>query len=1243
MKNLLSFCFMFLFISVFGQEGIKIDLNQENIPVKITSTKSTSFIVESQFSQVDFLNVNSKKDGFTEISIPGTYYSHQIGEPKLPQVKKLVEIPQEATISIHILSTEVEEYSLSDYGISQQVIPAQRSVSKSEDPDNIEFAYKQNTYTKNSFTATPLVKVEYVGQMRGVRFGRLVVSPVRYNPVTNTIKVYKNLKVSVKFEGADMAKTNQLKKATYSPFFENTFETASNYSQQNLKDGITRYPVKYVIVSDRMFESALEPFIKWKTKKGFKVITAYTDEIGKTTSAIKNYLKGLYDAGTASDPAPTYVLFVGDVDQIPSFDTKVDMDYHVTDLYYCEYTGDKIPEMYYGRFSANNVSELQPQIDKTLEYEQYLMPDPGFLNEAVLVAGADKNFAPTHGNGQINYGAKYYFNEEHNFNLHKYLYPESANSAQQIRNDIGKGCSFANYTAHCSPNGWAEPSFSISHISGLNNAHEYPLMIANCCRSSRFHENSFGEEILRAKDKGAVGYIGTSDYSYWDEDFYFGVGVGNITANPTYEGTSLGAYDCAFHEKGEPESKWFVTNGQVMMAGNLAVTEGGGSLVDYYWEIYHLMGDPSLMNYFSVPEALSVNHAESLPTGSSSLTINTEKHAYVAISKNGELLDAKYSGTGTQVTLSFDALYESGTADIVVTKQNRAPYIGTVNIAGDPAPPKAKFSASPTTLNAGGTVKFTDMSTNAPTTYSWSFEGGTPASSTEKNPSVVYNTTGTYNVSLTVSNSEGSDTAIKNGYITVDDTPLSYCESKGENAKHEWIAKVQIGDYTNSSGASMYTDFTSDSIIVSTGDTKVILTPEFNSKVYNEYWKIWIDLNRDGDFNDNNELVFDAGSMSSSAVSGNMNIPANANGVTTRMRVSMKFNGEQTACESFSYGEVEDYTVIISGERDSQAPTAPANLIASNITTTGANLSWDTSSDNVGVTGYEVYQNNSLIANTESTSYNVTGLSESTSYSFYVKAKDAAENVSGASNTINLTTNGQPVEYCSSKGKNSDYEWIAKVTIGDYTNTSGAAGHSDFTSETVSVGTGSTAVSFSPGFSNSTYDESWRVWIDLNKDGDFDDSGELMFAPNTLSPNVISGEIIIPASASGTTTRMRISMKYDGGQNACETFAYGEVEDYTVRIGDAKNSKGETLDIEVPDSKSFKIYPNPTTGMVNIELEENSNRANVKVLTPDSRMVDNFIMSTDHKTLDITNYKSGIYMIIIESSNKTEIIRLIKE
>lgn len=93
---------------------------------------------------------------------------------------------------------------------------------------------------------------------------------------------------------------------------------------------------------------------------------------------------------------------------------------------------------------------------------------------------------------------------------------------------------------------------------------------------------------------------------------------------------------------------------------------------------------------------------------------------------------------------------------------------------------------------------------------------------------------------------------------------------------------------------------------------------------------------------------------------------------------------------------------------DSEAPSNPTSLTASNTTQTTTDLSWTASTDNVAVTSYTIYQGGSEIGTSATTSYNVTGLTASTAYTFTVRANDAAENQSGDSNTANVTTSSAP-------------------------------------------------------------------------------------------------------------------------------------------------------------------------------------------------------------------------------------------
>jgi hypothetical protein len=98
------------------------------------------------------------------------------------------------------------------------------------------------------------------------------------------------------------------------------------------------------------------------------------------------------------------------------------------------------------------------------------------------------------------------------------------------------------------------------------------------------------------------------------------------------------------------------------------------------------MGDPSLMPYIGVPTPLVVSHAAASPVGITNFTVNTEENAYVAISMNGVLLDAKLADATGVVNLSFPAISNVGVADVVITKQFKEPYIGTVQIISPNGP-----------------------------------------------------------------------------------------------------------------------------------------------------------------------------------------------------------------------------------------------------------------------------------------------------------------------------------------------------------------------------------------------------------------------------------------------------------------------------------------------------------------------------------------------------------------------------
>jgi len=265
---------------------------------------------------------------------------------------------------------------------------------------------------------------------------------------------------------------------------------------------------------------------------------------------------------------------------------------------------------------------------------------------------------------------------------------------------------------------------------------------------------------------------------------------------------------------------------------------------------------------------------------------------------------------GDKISYYIHAADQSGRSENHPYIGDDDPHVFMIETSDTIIAPVANFSASTTLVQVGETVQFTDTSLQDPTSWEWNFEGGTPVSSLAQNPNVTYNIAGTYKVSLSVSNSAGTDSISKDNYITVSEVTNNYCESNGDDTSYEWISNVKIGDFEKSSSASSsgYSDYTADIIsIPANSDLNIALTPGFGSTPFNEYWKIWIDYNNNGNFSDLGEEVFSGNG--NGVVTNTITVPDLE--VNTRMRVSMSYQDNLNSCGNFSYGEVEDYQIHI--------------------------------------------------------------------------------------------------------------------------------------------------------------------------------------------------------------------------------------------------------------------------------------------------------------------------------------------
>ena len=321
---------------------------------------------------------------------------------------------------------------------------------------------------------------------------------------------------------------------------------------------------------------------------------------------------------------------------------------------------------------------------------------------------------------------------------------------------------------------------------------------------------------------------------------------------------------------------------------------------------------------------------------------------------------------------------------------------------------------------------------------------------------------------------------------------------------------------------------------------------------------------------------------------------------------------------------------------DTTAPSTPT-LSASGTTQTSTNLSWTVSTDNVGVTGYNIYRGTTLLTTVTGTTYTVTGLTASTAYSFTVRARDAAGNLSAVSNTVNVTTLANTtVTYCASQGNSTADERIGRVQFGTINNAStGTAGYENFTSISTNVVRGtSNTITITPTWTGTVYSEGYAVFIDYNNDGDFTDSGETVFTRTATTATPVSGSFTIPSTTTLGAKRMRVSMKYNGVPTSCEAFSYGQVEDYTINVTSSAKEINPTTPL------TFSLYPNPVKGDV-LNISDFEGEASFRIFSAVGQELGNG--KVVNNTINVGDLATGTYMIEVTTANGTNMKRFIKQ
>lgn len=521
--------------------------------------QSYGYTIDFEVPNINLVQVDKfgliKKSGhagesYSRIRVPGYSKTSEVGKPELLNTSFYMAIGElDQSIEFEILNPVSEEITL-----NTRLFPKQEPWPKDQPISERSFSIDEKYYSTGG-TKNAVASVTSQFTLRGVPCARVEVCPFSYNPSENKLTYIKKFTLKIK------TPTN----IKYSKLNSKVFENYLRYALVNFDHVVE--PVKsishmenYLIITGNDFESGLSDFVTFRQER-FNVQMVTTSETGSSSSEIQDYIKGL-------NPTPPYILLVGDVDVIPVSSSDPD----ATDLGYADIEGDFHPEIFLGRFSVANSTDLSNIINKTIVMERELKT---FDMVNLFFGGEDENngyIAERTHNQVINdhFDAAGYDNKKYYFNSNPSI------TRQEVYDIYDAGSIFCIYSGHGGETGWAlsfggEEAARLnleSAISAKNNC--YPFMYGFCCNSGKYtDETCFTEGYTRA-EKGAAIAIGATISTGWDPDDELELGIMDAIFDDDNPQTSIGA---SFN------------------AGKLNLSDW---TMEQYHRAYNIMGDPAL-------------------------------------------------------------------------------------------------------------------------------------------------------------------------------------------------------------------------------------------------------------------------------------------------------------------------------------------------------------------------------------------------------------------------------------------------------------------------------------------------------------------------------------------------------------------------------------------------------------------------------------------------------------------------
>ena len=583
-----------------------------------------SFIFPEVTISEDERTVNGKKIDFQEIGISGAGFFSQSGRPLLPSFGRFVQIPDGYDFEIEIKTGRSAE--IKDIIVS----PAQEEARDGKETD---FEYDEEFYKTDSFYPDKIAECGKIQEMDGYKVFPVNVYPLSYNPEKKLIKGFSNITIIVKLIKSEKASDQifdfdpVLRKEAYGNLIINPKRKFPELIKILEFEKIPIRPSgpEFLIIYDENLKKAAEKLENWKNIKGIRTEAVSLNNVGSSVNEIKNYIRG---RRRFIFSRLRYVLLFGDTDVIPVEETNN----NTTDHYYftredaSSATDCLIPWVSGGRIPVSSLQEAETIVDQIIRYEQKPPCDPEYYRRMTFAAYFQDDGA------QDNRADRAYMKTMETIRDHLVsidfevdrvyvtnnptpeFYRDGTAVSGEVKNSIvdgddatqmmisatSEGQMIIGHRDHGGIEGWEHPWFRNSHVENLMSAYPSVFFSINCL-TGRFDSDprdSFAEKILKMNG-GAPSLIAATELSgTWRNDsmmkaLFDAMWPGVI---PTFP---------------DETSSYAVKNNRLGDILNYAksyllVSSGTNSGVKDHFEIYHIIGDPTLEVWSEAPVPLTV-------------------------------------------------------------------------------------------------------------------------------------------------------------------------------------------------------------------------------------------------------------------------------------------------------------------------------------------------------------------------------------------------------------------------------------------------------------------------------------------------------------------------------------------------------------------------------------------------------------------------------------------------------------